>query len=129
MYGHSPYAVFRVLALLYPITTLYCIVVTANHFFMDAVMGAMALWVATKLGACMPAIGRGADCLDAKLEGSGSISSSSQNGGLEGKGALLPLFEPHHHDSSTNGKQQNGEADAAGVVQAVHITLSSLQKR
>jgi hypothetical protein len=124
---------------MYPILTLYCIVVTANHFFMDAVFGALALWVATKLGACMPAIGRGADCLDVRLEGSGS-GSSGQSGGQEGKGALLPLFEPHHHDSSstngkqqngssTNGKQQTGDADAAGVVQAVHITLSSLQKR
>lgn len=35
--------------------------VTANHFLLDAVFGAAALWVASKLAPFFPRVGRGAD--------------------------------------------------------------------
>lgn len=56
MYGHSPYAIFRILAVIYPLLTLYCIVVTANHYFMDAVCGAAALFIATKVAPYLPQV-------------------------------------------------------------------------
>ena len=59
MYEFSPFTVFRALAVLYPFFTLYCIVVTANHFFLDAVMGALCYYIGLKLTPYLPKIGRG----------------------------------------------------------------------
>lgn len=61
MYEHSPFMLFRVLAVAYPFLTLYCIVVTANHFFLDAVAGIIMYMLAVKLAPFMPKIGRGAN--------------------------------------------------------------------
>lgn len=44
---------------LYPITVLACIIITANHFLLDAVAGAAVLGVAHTLAAWAPQLGRG----------------------------------------------------------------------
>lgn len=59
MFDYSPYKFFRILAVAYPFFTLYCIVVTANHFFLDAVFGAACYYLATRLTPYIPRIGRG----------------------------------------------------------------------
>lgn len=46
-------------AALYPITVLACIVITANHFLLDAMCGAALLGVAHTLAAWAPELGRG----------------------------------------------------------------------
>jgi len=50
----------KVLAVLHPVFTVYCIVVTANHYIVDAIAGAMCFLIAHKLAAWMPKYGRGA---------------------------------------------------------------------
>ena len=40
----------RVLIVLYPVVTLFCIVVTANHYWIDAVGGLLALGVGYLIG-------------------------------------------------------------------------------
>lgn len=144
MYGHSPFAIFRALALVYPLMTLYCIVVTANHYFMDAICGAAALFLATKIAMYMPQIGRGAGSTEG-LEGEGW----PEKGGLGSKEEELALLLPVSvHPGATgmagsspppgkgmipshgsNSKLSNGADSDAGMVQAVHITVGSLQKR
>jgi len=50
----------KVLAVLHPIFTVYCIIVTANHYIVDACAGALCFLVAHRFAACMPKYGRGA---------------------------------------------------------------------
>ncbi|KAL6751896.1 PAP2 superfamily-domain-containing protein [Haematococcus lacustris] len=124
MYGHSPYMLFKGLAVMYPILTLYCIVVTANHFFLDAVFGALALYAASHIAVYIPAMGRGA----------GSDSTATV------QPLLLPLTEVSLHDCGMGGKQNQSAAanqkhhatiqvDAAAHIQSTRITMSNLQKR
>ena len=47
------------LAGMYPITVLACIVITANHFLLDAVCGAAVLGVSHALAPWVPQLGRG----------------------------------------------------------------------
>lgn len=79
IYEHSPYAPLRVLAVVYPILTLYCITVTANHFFLDAVCGAFLYYLALKCTPYLPKIGRGAQ---------GEKAGAEEGGGGEGGGRL-----------------------------------------
>lgn len=88
MYDHSPFLIFRALAIVYPILTLYCIVVTGNHFVMDAVCGGLVLWVATALARYVPKAGRGAG------------EEALAEGALEEKALLLPITVPAESTAS-----------------------------
>jgi membrane-associated phospholipid phosphatase len=46
LYRYGRHRVTRILGLLYPALTLFAIVVTANHYFLDAVGGAIIIGVA-----------------------------------------------------------------------------------
>jgi len=49
-------SLLRALAILYPVLTLYCITVTANHYPLDAVFGVLALLAAAKVAPFMPQV-------------------------------------------------------------------------
>ncbi|KAG1653783.1 hypothetical protein FOA52_007590 [Chlamydomonas sp. UWO 241] len=59
MYEHCPYRTMRAVFVAYPLATLYCIIATANHFFLDAVVGAMCFAAAYFASFYMPRFGRG----------------------------------------------------------------------
>ena len=44
------------LAVVYPLLTLYCITVTANHYPLDAVFGLLALFLAMKVAGYVPEV-------------------------------------------------------------------------
>lgn len=94
MYKHSPLLVFRALAILYPLLTLYCIVVTANHYFMDAICGGLALLIATALAPYMPKAGRGAD------------EETVADGTLEERTLLLPITKPTEPATSSSNSSK-----------------------
>ena len=79
MYEYSPFTFFRALAVIYPFLTLYCIVVTANHFFLDAALGVVCYYVALKLTGYLPKVGRGSgvDLLPCGVGGAASASSAA----------------------------------------------------
>lgn len=54
---------FKVLAVLYPVLTLYCIMVTANHYPLDAVFGILALCIAAKVAVFLPQVMREHSCV------------------------------------------------------------------
>uniref|UniRef100_A0A7S3R8T2 Inositolphosphotransferase Aur1/Ipt1 domain-containing protein n=1 Tax=Dunaliella tertiolecta TaxID=3047 RepID=A0A7S3R8T2_DUNTE len=60
IFKHSQSSALRVLALFYPVLTLYCITVTANHYPLDAIFGLLALFIAAKVAVYLPEVGRGA---------------------------------------------------------------------
>lgn len=133
MYGHASHAVLRGLAVVYPILTLYCIVVTANHYFMDAIIGSCVFWVATKVAAFVPRVGRGAndeveDMVTDAEERIGLLPISVQ--AVE----VVPVKSPSNHNLLSNAKLspvpdiENGQ-DNSPKVKALHITKFSLQKR
>jgi len=103
MYEHSPFKALRIAGALYPLFTMYCIVVTANHFLLDAVVGAVVFYVAHRAAPFMPHFGRGAapDGVGAYMQvpksGSGglvvSVNASAGDGaaGQTQKAAPAPL--------------------------------------
>ena len=95
MFDYSPYKFFRILAVAYPFFTLYCIVVTANHFFLDAVFGAACYYLATRLTPYIPRIGRGSGsnliCGGPVPTGGTFLASSGKWGSEMDEEALLPV--------------------------------------
>ena len=96
MFDYSPYKVFRILAVAYPLLTLYCIIVTANHFFLDAVFGAACYYMATRLAPYIPKIGRGSgsDLICGGPVPTGGTFLASTTGAWDSKmdeEALLPV--------------------------------------
>ncbi len=120
MYAYSPHTTVRIIALLYPILTLYCIVVTANHFFLDAVYGGAAFWVASQLAVYAPRIGRGAD-------ESEDAASPAAAGSDSEKQFLLPITAP---GGDLALLKPSAPATAAALIKStLHLTTSTLQKR
>jgi len=60
IFSNAPYKWLQALALLHPVFTVYCIVVTANHYLLDAVAGAACFVGAHGAAAYAPKYGRGA---------------------------------------------------------------------
>lgn len=58
--GITSNKIAKVTAYLFPLAMLYCIVVTGNHFFLDALGGICTFHVASKFHWLVPRIGRGA---------------------------------------------------------------------
>ena len=120
MYGHSPFTLFKVLALVYPWLTLYCIVVTANHFLLDAVFGVLALLLAYKLSPYMPQFGRGVD------------SSGSGGGGAGGEmeegTALLPVTSAAGGEAGAGGGKR-AVVEAAESAHTINISIGNLKNR
>ena len=93
MYEYSPFAFFRALAVIYPFMTLYCIVVTANHFFLDAALGVACYYVALKLTGYLPKVGRGSgvDLLPCGGGGAASALSAAATEVEMDEEALIPV--------------------------------------
>jgi hypothetical protein len=70
----------KVMAVLHPIFTVYCIIVTGNHYLVDALAGGACFLVAFKLAPCLPKYGRGASWSHVTWP---SASSSRRSGGGE----------------------------------------------
>ena len=60
IFSHTPHKWLQVLAVLHPVFTVYCIVVTANHYLLDAIVGAACYFLGHVLAAYAPKYGRGA---------------------------------------------------------------------
>jgi len=95
MFEHSPFVLLRVLAVAYPFLTLYCIVVTANHFFLDAVLGAVCYYVAMKVAPYLPKMGRGAQISGYDLINGGTLKAGGNCHGSKelemDEEALIPV--------------------------------------
>ncbi len=90
MLAHSPFAIFKVLAYIYPLLTLYCIVVTGNHYFLDAVFGAVCWYVADKVADHLPKVGRGSIASEGLLQMPAGPPSEEELGTDE-EAMLMPV--------------------------------------
>jgi hypothetical protein len=102
MYEHSPFLAFRIMSIIYPILAMYCIVITGNHFFLDAIFAAVIYCVSHKLSPYFPKVGRGA-CLDSQSGSPVNLLPTLSSALLdeESPDSLLPIImadiEPAPH--------------------------------
>lgn len=107
----------RAVAVVYPVLTLYCVTITGNHYPLDAVFGLLALWLAAKLGAWLPEVGRGA-----RARGTHAVSEE----GFEGEAASdwVGCVSPLKHEAVLRGGRASGDVlrvdvEGARVVEPV----------
>ncbi|KAF5830192.1 PAP2 superfamily-domain-containing protein [Dunaliella salina] len=115
IFKHSQSSVLRVLALFYPLLTLYCITVTANHYPLDAVFGLLVLFIAAKVAVYLPEVGRGAV--------SSGISFAHSKGSEDGINLKATCLSPKRHFSEWSTIHRSGTVGAAflnGDVSTIH---------
>jgi len=93
--------ILKMVLVIYPFIVMFCIIVTANHFWLDGLLGAITWAIAYKLAFVMPQFGRGA------YEDEKNNSNNNNN--------IIIKSEPDEASSSLIDQDSNSSNDSQDI--------------